>query len=159
MGCQESYFTATKKLRDRCYTSDNERLEEMIKIIRSNGKDAYDYIGCMPVEIITLGEDVTTFNGNTWRKGSKFIYFCGKRFPQRYGNGIDGNLLLHPECNNCEHFRGVKFEGGECGPWSCRNNKCEHYRVNNISVIFTENMPPESIWKDVTAEHERFWIE
>ena len=163
MGYQESYFTAVKKLRGNARTSNNERFEQLIQTIRNNGYDAYDNMWCKPVEVITLGEDVMDYRGYIWKKGTKFIYFVGERFPQSYGNGRRGNMLLHPECNGCDHFRGQKVADGECGPWSCRNEQCEHHLVEDLDLIFTEEMSPESIWSDsgnnVTAIHEPFWLD
>ena len=164
MGYQESYFTVAQRVNSTNFTSNNVELDELIEVIRNNGYDAYRNIGCRPVEIITLGENVCDYYGRMWNKGTKFVYFVGERFPQSHGADELGNILLHPECNTCRYFRGQKvLSGGECGPWSCRKKNCKHKFDGPIDVIFTEDMPCESIWADaggvVTAKHDSFWGE
>lgn len=161
MGYQESYFTSMQKTGRNTYTSNNKLFDEFVSTIKSNGRDAYDAIGCYPVEIITLTTTIRDGLGRKWAPGTKFIYFCGERFPQSYANGYNGNVLLHPKCLSCESFGGHKYHNGECGPWSCRNNDCEHLYDHGQHVMFTEYMPSDSIWPDaggkVTAIHEKFW--
>lgn len=163
MGYQESYFTSVKYVRGNTYTSDTTHFNEFVSTIRNNGKEAYYEIGCTPVEIITLTKATEDYLGHKWTAGTKFIYFCGERFPQSCSDGWTANALLHPECIGCEHFRGKKCEGGECGPWNCKNKECNHIYDHGQVIIFTEEMPAESIWEDaggrVTAIHESFWKE
>ena len=161
MGYQECYFTSVKETGRHSYTHDPEIFDEFVCTIRSNGKEAYYEIGCRPVEIITFTDSVTDEWGIKWEPGTKFIYFVGERFPQGYADGYQANALLHPQCVSCEYFRGQPCEGGECGPWSCKNRGCKYLYDHEQIVIFTECMPPDSIWEDaggnVTAIHEPFW--
>ena len=164
MGYQESYFTAIKHVNRDTYTSDNARFDEFVETIRRNGIESYQAMGCVPVEIIVISKNTRDYCGRRWLTGTKFVYFCGERFPQQYGNGYTGNALLVPKCTNCNHFRGKKCaDGGEGAPWSCKNPECEHMYNHGQAVIFTEDRPARSIWKDaggkVTAIHELFWPE
>lgn len=161
MGYQESYFTVANYTSPMNCTSDNVKLDEIIEVIRKNGYEAYKNIGCVPVEIITLKQNVCDSFCRLWIKGTKFIYFVGERFLQSHGIDKLGNILLYPDCNTCEDFRGTKIDGGECGPWYCRKRNCEHKFDYDMDIIFTEDMLCDNIWTDSgngsAANHDPFW--
>jgi len=78
MGYQESYVTI------------NGKVDELIPIIKTLGKDHFEYTMAEPVSIITLNKDIKgKYNYN---KGSKFIYFVGERSGQRNINAMFGKL-------------------------------------------------------------------
>ena len=157
MGYQESYVTCIDTQNGKCIFNEN-KFDKMVSIIQSNTVTPYEYNGFKPVEIITLGKSVTDSFGRSYKKGTKFIYFVGERFPQSHAN-----FILHPQCDDCKHWKGTPCDGGHCAPWYCNNsNNCEWYK-NCPTVIFTEYISPEGIWDDagkpVTAKHDKFTFE
>lgn len=69
MGYQESYIT-TKKQTD---------FDMLVKCVKSKGKQYYDDIYIMPVEIITFNKNHCNF-----KRGDKAIYVVGERYYQSH---------------------------------------------------------------------------
>jgi len=78
MGYQESYVTI------------NGNIEELIPIIKTLGKDHFEFTMAYPVSIITLQKDIK--GKLKFKKGDKFIYFVGERSGQRNVNAMFGKL-------------------------------------------------------------------
>lgn len=111
-------------------TKSKEDFPGLCEYFKTIGSKFYDAYGARPVETITL------------ENGKKYIYFVGDRYLQSNKARILGFVSDDDEYNSEE--RKLKM-------WEW---------LEKISIIFTEEMNPEGIWKDagkpVTAKHERF---
>jgi len=125
MGYQESYITI------------NGNVDELISIIQKLGKNHFDYRNIMPVDIITLQQDISgdcdmmcrPEQKYKYNKGDKFIYVIGERSGQR----------------------SVSSMFGEYGIENCGRNK------NDIEIYFTECFPSDRIFREEGfATHEEF---
>lgn len=113
-------------------TKSKKEFPNLCEYIKFIGKEFYSTYGAMPVEVITL------------ENGCKYLYFVGERYLQSNKARILGFVSNDDKYNSEE--RKLKM-------WEW---------LDKITIIFTEEINPEGIWKDagkpVTAKHERFDI-